>query len=351
MKKSLLAVFAVIGSCLVARAADQNANKAADPTTSDSAQHVIVTNVKKAATLPAAAGGQTADPADSYNITVFESTDPKTKKLNINTATADEVKAVTDNKPVKLVITTTNAAKTTPFSGKIVRVQAMAGNRTEIFTLENVRLTSLLGNEFIVGTAVKYGNDRFSGLEVYLNLRLVLTIVAMTPEQAKHFNESRQPRSGQGPSNPPQQGNNPPQGPYNPPRGPYVPLPGQGPYNPPSPFSPPAGQGFPQPGFNPPPGLYPQQGQGPYTPPQGYNPPPGTYPQPPGQGPFNPSQGYVPPTSQGPFTPPPGWNPPPSGQPQGNNPPQGYYPPQGGQGPNMPGNNPQQGSPSGPKGQ
>src|SRR5208337_3363667 len=84
-----------------------------------------------------------------------------------------------------------DAAKPTPFKDKIVRVQVAAGNRNEIFTLENVRLTSLLGNDFIVGAAVKYDNDRFSGLEVYLNLRDVLTIVAMTPAEAKKFNEAR----------------------------------------------------------------------------------------------------------------------------------------------------------------
>jgi hypothetical protein len=199
------------------------------------------------------------------------------------------------NKPTKLVLTAVDAAKLSPFRDKIVRVQAVAGNRTEIFTLEKVRLTSLLGSEFIVGTAVKYGTDRYSGLEVYLNLRDVLTIVAMTPEQAKKFNESGpQPRSGQGPWNQPQ-GFNPQQG-YNPPQR------GQGPYNPPQ-------------GWNPP-----QGGQWRNSPPQppGYNQPQGSNPSQGGQGPFNPPQ-------------PPGYNSPQAG------PPPGYNPPQGGQpAPNQP---------------
>jgi hypothetical protein len=285
MKTPLLLAFVLIGSCLVAHAAD--------PSTTKNAQTA-----------------KAADPTANKNaewydyVTVIESTDRTTRKLNINAATAAEVTVTIDNKPLNLVIATTDAAKTTPFKDKIVRVQVAAGNRNEIFTLENVRLTSLLGNEFIVGTAVKYGNDRYSGLEVYLNLRLVLTIVAMTPQQAKHFNEMQRPRSGQGASNPQQQGNNPPQGPSNPPQsGPFVPPPGQGPYNPlQGPYNPPQGPSNPpqvyppqgpssppqrgpsileggpplpgQPNTPPPQGYNPRQGQGPYTPPQGYRPQP-----------------------------------------------------------------------------
>jgi len=264
----------VIGSCLLAQAADPNSTETADPT----AKPIIVASVKEAAKLPAT--------DDTFNITVFDA-DPTAKKLNINTATVEAVKTFTENKPLNLVIATVDAAKSSPFKGKIVRVQAASGNRSEMFTLENVKLTSLLGNEFITGTAVKYDNDLFSGLEVYINLRDVLIIVAMTPDQAKKFNEARPHQ--------PQQRANPPQPSYPSP----MPPPG---WNSPPQYNPPGGQGYPQPGFNPQP-----PGQGPYTPPQGNNPQP--------------------------------WN----------NPPPGWWNPQP-QGPYMPGNNPQQGSPTGPGG-
>jgi hypothetical protein len=306
MKKSFLLAFVIIGSCIWARAADPDDSKPTE-------KKIIVTTVKEAHKLPASTASKAPEAkGESYNITVFDAADGTPKRVNVNTATDKAIKF--------LIAANAEAAQPTPFKDKIVRIQAAAGNRSEIFTLENVKLVSLLGNEFITGTAVKYRNDRFSGLEVYLNLRDVLTIVAMTPEQAKKFNEM-QPRRG--PYNPPQ-GN---QGPYNPPQG------NQGPYNPPQgnqgPYNPPQGGQGP---YNPP-----QGGQGPYNPPQGgqgpYNPPQG------GQGPYNPPQGpYNPP--QGPYNPPQG-NQGPHNPPQGGqgpyNPLQGpYNPPQGGQGPYNP---------------
>ena len=210
------------------------------------------------------------------------------------TITSDAVKA-NSKKPMTFVLTAVDAAKPTPFTDKIVRVQAVAGNRTEIFTLENVKLTTLLGNNFITGTAVKYRNDRFSGSEVYLNLRDVLTIVAMTPEQAKKFNESRPRRS----SNQPQRG----QGPFVPPQGYFPP---QGPYMPGfNPQQPEQGPSLPQPGFNP------QPPRGQYNPPQGFN----------FQPRFNRLQG-----GQDPNMPPPGFNPPQGGQPDRNQPRDPSYP-------------------------
>lgn len=147
----------VIGSlCLAARAADPDDNKPTE-------KHIIVTTVKEAHKLPAATASKTPEAkGESYNITVFDA-DPTAKKLNINTASDKAIKF--------LIAANAEAAQPTPFKDKIVRVQVAAGNRNEIFTLENVRLTTLLGSEFIVGTAVKYGTDRFSGLEVYLKLR------------------------------------------------------------------------------------------------------------------------------------------------------------------------------------
>ena len=282
----------VIGPYLAAQAADPNDNKPTE-------KQIIVTSVKEAVKLPAATADKTAD----FNVTIVDPADPTARKLNLKTATVEGVKARTDSTPMKFVLTTVDAAQPTPFKDKIVRVQALAANRTEIFTLENVKLTTLLGSEFITGKAVKYRNDRFSGTEVYLNLRDVLTIVAMTPEQAKKFNEARPrrpsnvPQGGQGQFNPPQGG----QGPSVPPQGPYMPgsnppgfnpqPPGQGPYTPMPGFNPqsPGGQYNPQRGYNPQPGNYPPQGgPGPNMPPQGYVPPQG------GQGQGNPPQGGQP---------------------------------------------------------
>jgi len=259
MKKRLIMMVAlVIGSCILAEAAEPN----------------------------------TTDETLFANGTVVEATKPSTS--NSTQAAIKFLSAVEEAKPspnsgTHAVIQFRNAAdaaRSPPFKDKIVRVQAASGNRTEIFTLENVKLTSLLGTEFLTGTAVKYDNDRFSGLEVYLNLRDVLTIVAMTPDQAKKFNEAR--------SNQPQQRINSPQPSY---PTPYTPPPGW------TPPYPPGGQG---PYNNPLQVPYQQPGQNPNTPPQGYNPQP--------------------------------WN----------NPPPGWWNPQP-QGPNMPGNNPQQGGPSGPQ--
>ena len=300
MRKRLLMIVAlVMGSCIWARAAD--------PNTTDEMLFENGGTVK-------VADASAINSQQPVHVTIVKAGDPKATKLLI----------------------TTDAAKPTPFKDKIVRVQVASGNRNEIFTLENVRLVSLLGNEFIVGTAVKYGTDRFSGLEIYLNARLVMTIVAMTPEQAKKFNEMQQPRFVPPTGNPPspfnpQPGNQPQRGRSTLEGGP--PLPGQRPYNP----------------STPPPGINPQPpGQGPYTPPQGANPPQG------GQGPYNPPQGFNPPQGgQGPYNPPQGgqgpYNPPrgnqgPYNPPQGGqgpyNPPQGgqgpYNPPQGGQGPYNP---------------
>ena len=265
----------VIGSCLVAQAADPNDNTPTE-------KKIIVTTVKEAVKLPTITADKTAD----VNITAVDAANPTA--TNIKTATVEGVRALTDKKPMTFILTTVDAAKPTPFKDKIVRVQALAANRTEIFTLENVKLTTLLGNNFIVGTAVKYRNDRFSGTEVYLTLRDVLTIVAMTPEQAKKFNEARprrpsnQPPRGQGPFVPPQ-GYFPPQGPYmpgfnpqQPGQGPSLPQPGFNPQPPRGQYNPPQGFNF-QPGFN-----RPQGGQGPNMPPRGFNPP-----QPPG---YNPPQ-------------------------------------------------------------
>jgi len=215
-------------------------------------------------------------------------------RITGNVTVASDAVVQSAEKPVKVSAFVENTkTDASPFKDKIVRVQALAANRTEIFTLENVKLTTLLGSQFITGTAVKYRNDRFSGTEVYLNLKNVLTIVAMTPEQAKKFNEAKPRR----PSGQPQRG----QGPFVPPQGPYMP------------------------GFNPQ-----QPGQGPYFPQPGFN------PQRPGFQ-FNPPQGYIPPQ---------GFNPP-QGGPGQNIPPQGFNPPQGGQGqnnpPQLPNNNPPQG--------
>jgi len=160
-----------------------------------------------------------------------------------------------------------------PFKDKIVRVQASVGNRSHTFVLENVKLTSLLGTEFIVGTGVKNENDRYFGLDVYVNLRDVHTIVAMMPEQAKKFNEEQSRR---------------PPG-FNP-GGPFIPSPGGPPTVPQSPYAPPPGS-YPTPGYNPPAAPNPPQGQ-PYSPPPGYN-LQSTWqnPQPP-QGPYTPPPGY-----------------------------------------------------------
>ncbi len=113
----------VIGPCLLAQAADPNDNTPTE-------KKIIVTTVKEAVKLPAA----TADKTPDFNITVVETADPTAKKLNLKTATVEGVRALADKKPMKFVLTTVDAAKPTPFKDKIVRVQAVAANLTQIFT-------------------------------------------------------------------------------------------------------------------------------------------------------------------------------------------------------------------------
>jgi len=203
----------IIGSCLAAQAADPNDSKPSTRTVP-----AVAPVVETAApSLPSMTRVETTTPTPPP-ITVPALT-PAVESPSVNlprtlTPAVGIPAWVLPPAPTYVPAVATVAA---PFKDKIMRVEATIGYRNQVFTLENVKLTSLLGTEFLVGTGVKNENDRYFGLEVYVSMRDIHTIIAMTSEQAKKFDEQRPGR---------RQSNLPPG--FNP-GGPLIPSPGSNP--------------------------------------------------------------------------------------------------------------------------